>query len=166
MEATQPNDFQQLCTQISTHISIERSETKTYADTEFALLSKLPAPILNLGVLFLLWLDKHNLLPLSFIQNDGLYTSAFVTNLGSLQMKPAYHHLYEWGNCPLFLMVGKIEDKPVVCNNTIQIRQILPIRVAFDERINDGLTANKAIQDLKFILENPDTAFCKLEGTP
>ena len=48
------------------------------------------------------WLDYHNLLPPSFIENDPLYASAVIANVGSLDLPPGYHHLYEWGNCGWF----------------------------------------------------------------
>ena len=71
-------------------------------------------------------------------------------------MNPGYHHLYEWGNCPIFLMVGQVND--VACKTSsggVQWRPKMSVRVSFDERINDGLSAFRGIQTIKRVLENP-----------
>ena len=70
-------------------------------------------------------------------------------------MAPAYHHLYEWGNCPLFLMVGQVEERVVAHNGEITTEEVLPMRIAFDERIEDGLTAKQGIDQFVAILESP-----------
>ena len=67
-------------------------------------------------------LDHFNLLPAFFIQDDPLYISVFVANLGSLKMGAAYHHLYEYGNCPLFLVLGQVEDRPGVVEGRVEVQ--------------------------------------------
>ena len=96
------------------------------------------------------------MLPASFIKNDGMYCSAFIANVGSLKMAPGYHHLYEWGNCPLFITAGAVEERVVVEDGKPCVRHILPIRAAFDERINDALGVRSAIAILRETLENPE----------
>lgn len=147
--------FPQLCTYLSEEIKVQRSDKETYHDKEYNLLTSLPRPMLRFGVSFLRWLDYHNLLPGSFIQGDALYTSIFLANLGSIGMKSAYHHLYEWGNCPLFFMAGAIEERPVVEDGKVVIRKIIPMRLTYDERIDDGLTASHGIASVQRVLEDP-----------
>ena len=136
-------------------IATERSDQRTYADKEYALFSRLPVPIFDIASRLFLWADAHNLLPKAFLDQDGMFASAFIANLGSIEMGAGYHHLYEWGNCPLFVMAGAIEERPVVLEGKVVIAPILPLRFSFDERINDGLTAKQAIDQIKEILENP-----------
>ncbi len=149
--------FAQLVTRINDKINEGRSDKKLYSDKEFDLLGALPRPLLGLGVQLLKRLDHYNLLPASFIENDAMYCSVFVTNLGSLQMGAGFHHLFEWGTCPLFLMVGEIEERAVVRDGEIVVRKILPLRYSYDERIDDGLTARFGIEAVKRVLEDPDT---------
>jgi len=102
------------------------------------------------------WLDAHNVLPHSFIANDPLYTSMFVANLGSIEMGAAFHHLYEWGNCPLFLVVGKVEDRLVRGDDDKPTWQkVLPLRFTFDERVEDGLTARAGLRVVEDVLTHP-----------
>ena len=84
-----------------------------------------------------------------------MFSSAVVSNLGSLKTDAAFHHLYEHGNCPLFLVVGRVRPTPVVHDGEIQIRQILPLRWTFDERIEDGLYAGRSAELLRRRLEDP-----------
>ena len=152
----QEETFQALCERIQGTINVERSDKKTYMDKELDLFNMLPRPALNWGVKFFQMLDYYNLLPYdAFIKGDTMYTSVFIANLGSLGMKAAYHHLYEWGNCPLFMMVGKIEDRAVVVDGEIVVRPILPIRWSYDERIDDGLSSAYGMATVKHALENP-----------
>lgn len=163
LELRDGEPFEALCARIDAAIGVERSGERTYADREFDLLGALPRPLLMRGVQLARWLDHHNLLPGSFIANDPLYTSVFIANLGSLDMAAGYHHLYEWGNCPAFMMVGRIEERPVVENGQVVVQKQLHIRWTYDERIDDGLTARHGLDAVKRALEDPEAAFGSLD---
>ena len=53
------------------------------------------------------------------------------------------------------LAVGAVEEKPVVTNGQITVRQRMRLTGAFDHRIIDGAMGAKFLQELKKILENP-----------
>ncbi|MBW1880876.1 MAG: 2-oxo acid dehydrogenase subunit E2, partial [Deltaproteobacteria bacterium] len=141
---------------VNSNVKVERSGQQTAADKEFALFSAFPRPLLRLSVLAANTLDYFNLLPAFFIEGDAMYTSLFVANLGSLHMGAGYHHLYEWGTCPLFLMVGQVEERPVVRDGKVVVGKVLPLRYSYDERIDDGLNARFGIEAAKRVLENPE----------
>ncbi|MFT7517981.1 MAG: hypothetical protein ACI9MC_000105 [Kiritimatiellia bacterium] len=147
--------FRELAERINSHITIERSGKKTYADKEFALFNAVPRPILELAVTLFKLADYYNMLPGSFIESDGMYTSCFVANLGSLQMGAGYHHLYEWGNCPIFVMVGQVEDRPAVVNGEVVAQSCLHVRYSMDERIADGINARVAVASMGRVLRDP-----------
>jgi hypothetical protein len=156
----EPSDtFRMLCERIDQTINVERSGRKTYQDKEFNLLTSLPRPILKAGIKGLRLLDYYNLLPASFIENDPLYTSMFVANLGSLGMEAGYHHLYEWGNCASFMMAGKIEEHPVFEDGRFVPKRRLHMRYSYDERVEDGLTAGMAIKSVQGVLGDPFRCF-------
>ena len=140
---------------INEKIGVERSDKKTYTDKELNLFLRLPRPILNVAIRFFYWLDYHNLLPGAFIHADVMYTSGFIANLGSLKMKAGYHHLYEWGTCPLFLMLGQIQERAMVEDGQVVARKTLHIRFSFDERVDDGLNAGRGIDTYRTVLEDP-----------
>jgi hypothetical protein len=155
LEMKDGESFEELCARIDAEISTNRSGEKTYADKEFALFNALPRSVLRVAVPLLRFLDDRNLLPGFFIEGDGMYTSMFIANLGSVGMAPGFHHLYEWGNCPLFLMAGKIEQRPVVADGQVVARPTLHLRFSYDERIDDGLTASYGIAAVARVLEDP-----------
>ena len=53
------------------------------------------------------------------------------------------------------LAVGAIEEKPVVMNGQITVRQRMRLTGSFDHRIIDGAMGARFLQELKKILENP-----------
>lgn len=111
-----------------------RGAAPTAMDRELKTLLKIPGPLLALGIRLLKRLYAIGLAPRKLIDTDPLYTSAFVANLGSIGLDAAYHHLYEHGNCPLFVTIGKIADGK------------LTLRFTYDERVEDGLYCAKSLQ--------------------
>ncbi len=151
--------FAQLCRRINDQLDVERSGVATAADRQFELFNALPRPVLRAASAVMSRLDYYNALPGSFIEDDGMYTSVFIANLGSLGMSAAFHHLYEWGNCPLFMMVGAVVDEPVVVDGELEVGRVMTIRWTYDERIADGLTARHGIDRVVEILEDPRRHF-------
>ena len=149
--------FRELAERINGKVVIERSDRKTSFDVEMNILSALPRAVLRFAVRLWRLADYYNLLPGALIRSDAMYTSVFVANLGSLRMGPGYHHLYEWGSCPLFLMIGQIEDRPVVRDGEVVVRPMMHVRFSYDERIDDGLNARFGIDTLRTVLEDPYT---------
>ncbi len=149
--------FADLCGRMNGSIKVERSGKKTAADKEYDLFNLLPRPVLEVAARLLRKLDHYNLMPAFFIDGDGMYTSVFLANLGSLDMGAGFHHLYEYGSCPLFLMTGKVEERALVEDGKVVVRRVLPVRFSFDERIDDGLTARDGVRSFVRVLEDPDT---------
>jgi len=152
-----PDDesIESLFRRINDKMGIERSDAVTPVDKEINFMSKLPRPILNFCIWFARWADYYNLLPWGFVKGDSFFTSMFIANLGSLGMSAAYHHLYNYGNCPLFLMVGRIEDRPVAVDGKVVVQKTLHLRWSYDERIDDGLTSKYGMASVKNALEDP-----------
>lgn len=147
--------FADLCRRINEQVSVERSGKRTHADKEFDLFNLLPRPLFRAAEALLRTLDYFNLIPGFFIETDPLYTSIFVANLGSVGMRPGFHHLYEYGNSPLFMTVGKVEERAVVVDGQVVVRKQLHIRYTFDERVEDALTARHGIDAATRLLEDP-----------
>jgi len=142
--------------------SLDRSITQARTtgvpgvDREVKMFLSLPAPVLSLAVAVFHWLDARGVLPAALTRSDPMYASAVVSNLGSLKIDAAFHHLYEHGNCPLFLVVGKVRPVPAVDDDgRIVARRVLPLRWSFDERIEDGLYAARSAELLRARLEDP-----------
>jgi hypothetical protein len=141
---------------LSEKIGDAKSDRASSVDKEMGALLRLPAPILDGAVRLVRALDFLHLAPRALLEHDPMYTSVFVANLGSIKIDAAYHHLYEYGNCPLFVTVGKIERVPMVTDDDrVEPRDVVRIKYTYDERIEDGLYCARALELLKGYLEDP-----------
>ncbi len=88
---------------------------------------------------------------------DPLYTSCYLTNVGSIKMPAPHHHLFEWGNASLFFGIGQYKKTPVVNDNDeIVIRQIMDVVITYDDRVSEGFYGAKAMYLFKNFVENPE----------
>jgi hypothetical protein len=126
-----------------------RRGKETRSDKEMDLALRLPAFAVRLMVLALRGADSLGLLPRKMIDDDPLFTSVFVANLGSLGMDAGYHHLWEYGTCPMFAMMGRVKER----HDGVKI---MVCRYSYDERIEDGLYAGITLRGIKERLENPE----------
>jgi hypothetical protein len=134
-----------------------RSGRESATDREIKTFLRLPAPVLRLGVRVVRRLDAWNALPASFTAGDPLYASAFVANLGSVGLEAAYHHLYEYGTIPIFVTIGRVRRIPVVrADGSVGSDESFALRWTYDERIEDGFYAARALERLQRVLESPD----------
>ena len=155
-------DFEELVRKIESGINQGRSDNLSTTDTELSLLFNLPVFLVGWLVWFLMKLDHVGLLPGDFIRKDPLFASLFIANLGSIDMDAGYHHLYEYGNISVFMMVGRIHDEVVVGpDRKPTVRPMMTLRYSFDERIEDGLYAARALDIMKKIIEDPAAALCE-----
>jgi len=154
-------DFEELVRKIESGINQGRSDNLSTTDTELSLLFNLPVFLVGWLVWFLMKLDHVGLLPGDFIRKDPFFASLFIANLGSIDMDAGYHHLYEYGNISVFMMVGRIHDEVVVGpDGKPTVRPMMTLRYSFDERIEDGLYAARALDIMKKIIEDPAAALC------
>ncbi|MFZ5441763.1 MAG: 2-oxo acid dehydrogenase subunit E2 [Myxococcota bacterium] len=136
---------------LNADIKTGRSDVERPEDRELALTQKLPLWMVKVALGAMRLADRWNLLPASTIAHDPLYTSMFVANLGSLGLEAAYHHLYEWGNCPFFAALGRTRELETKHGT----RTVCLVRYSFDERIDDGLSCARSLELMKQRLENP-----------
>ncbi len=81
----------------------------------------------------------------------GTFTITNVGSLGGVFATPIINHPES-----AILALGKIMDTPVVINDKIKIRKMLPVSLSFDHRILDGAEAARFVNDLKEHIEDPD----------
>ena len=136
-------------------IHAARSTELSPIDKELRIFLALPRPLLAMATRFLKWLDFHNLAPAALLEGDPMYCSVFVANLGSVKLEAAYHHLYEYGNCPLFCVVGKTKQALRVVDGQPAVRDVAVLKWTLDERIEDGLYCTSSLELLRERMENP-----------
>lgn len=130
---------------------------ETESEKEMRFVTKLPIFLIRWLVALQRLADWYGLLPKLMTRNDPLYSSAYVVNLGSVGLEAAYHHLYEYGNIPFFIVLGKVKKAPVVTDDgELSVRDVVNIRYTFDERITDGFYTSTALERFREYIENPE----------
>ncbi len=81
---------------------------------------------------------------------NGTFTVTNVGAIGGTGVVPTIN-LPETG----ILGMGRVEKKPVVKDDEIVIRKILPVTLSFDHRVADGAQAARFVSELKQMLEDP-----------
>jgi pyruvate/2-oxoglutarate dehydrogenase complex dihydrolipoamide acyltransferase (E2) component len=121
-------------------------------------LTSTPNFMIKIMVRFLMWLDKHGMLPKSIIEVSPFHTSLFLVNLKSIKMETVYHHIYNFGTTGIFVSMGKETLEPRVVDlstKEIGVKKIMKMGIVVDERISDGLYNSLSLREFKKIMENP-----------
>ncbi|MCE7883622.1 MAG: hypothetical protein DYH08_07140 [Actinobacteria bacterium ATB1] len=147
--------FVEMVRDLNADVKVGKSDEKSHVDKELSLLLRMPGFMLKAMVGLERKLDDWGLLPGFFTDPDPMFVSVFIANLGSLKMDSAYHHLYEYGNCPVFCVIGQVKEQPVAENGEVVVKRIVSLKWSYDERIEDGLYAQRALERLREIVEDP-----------
>jgi len=125
-------------------------------DSSIDMLMKLPSFITSIITKVYPWLVDKCLIPLKVVEDDVLYSSAIISNLGSFGLNAPFHHLYEWGNTSVFITMGILRKAPIVLeDNTLKVADILDFGFTVDERICDGKKLSEALLFFKKCIEDP-----------
>ena len=104
------------------------------------------------------FLDWHGRAPKILKEMDGLHATAFVANLGSINLAGSpHHHLYEWGTVSVFVTMGMLRRKRIINENGQRsFIDTMDIGVTLDERISDGFYFIRTMQMLQDYLNHPE----------
>jgi len=83
------------------------------------------------------------------------FGSIMLTNIGSFGLQYGFPALFPIGKLPAVIAMGTLTRKPVVIDNEIKIRDILPLAGTFDHRIVDGAQSGKLTSGVIARLQNP-----------
>jgi len=102
-------------------------------------LNLIPGVFMKFTVWLLKGLDYFGLLPRFLLELSPFHGSLFFTSMGSLGIKPIYHHLYDFGNLPVFGAFGmKRKAYELQEDGTVALKKYIDVKFVLDERIVDG----------------------------
>ena len=102
-------------------------------------LNLIPGVFMKFTVWLLKLRDYFGLLPKFQLEQSPFHGSLFFTSMGSLGIKPIYHHLYDFGNLPVFGAFGmKRRANEVQEDGTVVQKKYIDCKFVLDERIVDG----------------------------
>jgi hypothetical protein len=127
-------------------------------DKVVKILARLPHFVKRFVAWSLEWLDGHNMMPSDMVESDPCFCSVFLANVGSFGLEtPPFHHLYDRGNCPIFIAVGGVRaQNRLEADGTIVERKLLRLRYSFDDRVVDGVYMAKALDYIRRFVESPE----------
>ena len=126
-------------------------------DSAAAIINKIPGLIKKFVVWMLKTMDYFDLLPKALINVSPFHGSLFITSMGSLGIKPIYHHLYNFGNVPVFISFGAKRKAYEVNRNGEVLKSLyLDIAVVTDERICDGFYFASAFRKFGHYMKHPE----------
>lgn len=139
-------------------------EDKTSFDKLNKVLSLIPGLLCRWTVKFLNFLDYFGLLPKSLLWLSPFHGSMIITSMGSLGIRPIYHHIYNFGNLPVFIAYGG-RRSVVQCDSEgkASTKKYIEMKVVTDERICDGFYYASAFKIIKRCVENPELLDVKPE---
>lgn len=125
-------------------------------DATARLLDYIPGPIKKFAFWLIKLLDYFDLLPMALLRVSPFHGSLFITSMGSLGIPPIYHHLYNFGNVPLFLAFGaKRYENQLDDQGRVVRKKFIDYTFVTDERICDGFYFASGLKLFRSYLANP-----------
>ena len=125
-------------------------------DDTAKVLSYIPGLCMKGAIGVLKFIDYFGLLPRFLTKLSPFHGSFFITSMGSLGIPAIYHHLYDFGNVPIFLSFGsKYRENELQDDGTVVKRSYVDYTVVTDERICDGYYFASAMKFMRSIVRNP-----------
>ena len=133
-----------------------RSTEESSFDSLAKILNYIPGLFLKFVVWFLRVLDYFDLIPRFLTKLSPFHGSMFITSMASLGIPPIYHHLYDFGNVPLFLSYGaKRAQNELDKDGNVVKKTYIDFTYVCDERICDGHYYASALKIMRECLRNP-----------
>lgn len=134
-----------------------RKGDSNHFDRVARFMNYLPGLLFRFVVSLLTFMDYFGFLPKTVHSASPFHCSVFVSNLGSLGIPPIYHHLYNFGTCPVFVTFGaKRTELELQKDGNVEKHKYVDFTVVTDERITDGHYYASAFKYLDNIFRHPD----------
>ena len=134
-----------------------RSGVETKAVQNKYLLNRIPWPFRRPAFRFLKWITVDMGIEIKAL---GLSAHSFgsfvVSDIGSFGLNTGMTSLMPAAKVPAVIVLGKVEQKPVVRRGEIVIRTVLPLTGTFDHRIVDGMQIGKLAHGIKRNFRKPE----------
>lgn len=136
-------------------------------DSTARILNYIPGLLLKFAVWLLNLLDYFGILPKFLLKVSPFHGSFYITSMGSLGIPAIYHHLYDFGNVPLFCSYSAKRYEYVLNKDGVaEKRKFVDFKFVMDERICDGHYYASALKLMCDYLKNPEKLDIPVEVVP
>lgn len=133
-------------------VSKVRNNEDNGANGIISVVGKLPKFLISFIVWIVKFMDKHDLLPKSFIKDNLYYSTVIVSNLGSIKSGAIYHNLTDFGTSSILATIGEIKEEIVDGEK----KYFCEFGINIDERIADGVYYVKAVKLMQDVMNEPE----------
>lgn len=144
--------YQKFCAQLE---SAKDAMSESGVDNTAGILTLIPGLVLKFVVWLLKMLDYFGMIPGFLLEISPFHGSAYFTSMGSLGIKPIYHHLYDFGTIPVFCAFGRKRRAEELKDGQPVERKYVDLKFNLDERICDGFYYAGVIKHFVRLLSNP-----------
>lgn len=143
---------------------VKHIEAESKTDRLANILTSVPTGMMIPLVRFVMWLDKHGMLPMSVLDASPFHTTFFITDMRSIKLPSLLHHVYNFGTTGLFMSMG-MEEKQLYLDDSGVVREksILHLGFVSDERFCDGYYFSRSFRLFQKIIANPSYLVKRLE---
>lgn len=129
---------------------VARSGVESKAAQNKYLLNRIPWPLRRPVFLILKWITIDMGIEIKALGLSAHSFGSFViSDIGSHGLKTGMTGLMPAAKVPAVVVLGKIEEKPVVRKGEIVVRTMLPLTGTFDHRIMDGAQIGKLARGIR-----------------
>lgn len=132
------------------------AEQSSGTDDTAGIMALIPGVVLKFVVWLLKVLDYFGLIPAFLLEVSPFHGSAYFTSMGSLGIKPVYHHLFNFGTIPLFVAFGRKRRAEEIKDGEIVENKYVDLKFTVDERICDGYYYASLIKYFCRLLSHPE----------
>ena len=138
-------------------VSAAKDEMESSAvDSAVGILTSIPRLVLKIVVGLVKILDYFGMAPSFLLELSPFHGSVYFTSMGSLGIRPVYHHLYDFGNVPVFCAFGKKRRTEEIKDGEVVEHKYMDLRFNVDERICDGFYYAAVIKYFLRLLTHPE----------
>lgn len=120
-------------------------------------LTKIPRFLLRFAILILRIGDYFGWLPQSLVDASPFHGSMIITDLGSLRIRPVYHHIYNFGTLPVFIAFGaKRHAYELDRHGQMVDNKYVDLKMVLDERTVDGHYYAQFLQAYRYLFSHPE----------
>ena len=125
-------------------------------DDAACILTSTPRIVLKFVVWLVRILDYFGMAPQFLLELSPFHGSVYFTSMGSLGIRPVYHHLYDFGTVPAFCAFGRKRRAEEIKDGEIVECKYMDLRFNLDERICDGFYYASVIKYFLRLLAHPE----------
>ena len=141
---------------INHDIEVVKTNTATNTDDVAAIFTKIPRLFLKFAIFLMNFLDYFGIMPKAVLNASPFHGSVIITDLGSVGLPPVYHHIYNFGNLPVFIALGtKRKAYELQKDGSTVEKKYVDISFVLDERVVDGFYFSQVYRYFRAIMKDP-----------